>query len=106
MESEAKEESPPKTDQVRFLQKNLKLFLPKDESVEDRIISLDEIEHGIPPLLRVILRLTTHQISGLFDTLSLIIDKNDKLLHRCAEWIFSLLAAQGNCLRFKVLLKF
>ena len=66
------------------------------EGGEDRVIKLGEIEHGIPPLLRVILRLTTHQISGLFDTLSAIIDKNNKLLLRCGEWIFALLAAQGK----------
>ena len=66
------------------------------DTSEDRVINLDEIETGIPPLLRVILRLTTHQISGLFDTLALIIEKNNCLLPRCGEWIFSLLAAQGK----------
>ena len=71
------------------------------ESGEDRVIKLQEIEHGIPPLLRVILRLTTHQISGLFDTLSAIIDKNNQLLHRCGEWLFALLAAQGKLVASK-----
>jgi len=67
-----------------------------NDTSEDRVINLDEIETGIPPLLRVILRLTTHQISGLFDTLALIIEKNNCLLPRCGEWIFSLLAAQAK----------
>jgi len=53
------------------------------------------LEEGIPPLLRIILRLTNHQIAGLFDILSGVIDKNNKLLKPAAQWIFSLLAAQG-----------
>ena len=61
---------------------------------EDRTISLDDIETGLPPLMRIILRLTTHQLTALFDLLSMVIDKNKNLNSKCAEWLFSLLAAQ------------
>ena len=61
---------------------------------EDRTISLDDIETGLPPLMRIILRLTTHQLTALFDLLSMVIDKNKNLSSKCAEWLFSLLAAQ------------
>ena len=64
------------------------------ESIEDRVVSLDDLEEGIPPLLRIILRLTNHQISALFDILSAVIDKNNKLYDNCAQWLFSLLSAQ------------
>jgi len=72
---------------------------PSDEKseqtfAEDRTISLDDIETGLPPLMRIILRLTTHQLTALFDLLSLVIDKNKNLNSKCAEWLFSLLAAQ------------
>lgn len=72
---------------------------PSDEKgentlAEDRSISLDDIENGLPPLMRIILRLTTHQLTALFDLLSIVIDKNKILSSKCAEWLFSLLAAQ------------
>ena len=72
---------------------------PNDEKhepalAEDRTISLDDIETGLPPLMRIILRLTTHQLTALVDILSMVIDKNKNLSSKCAEWLFSLLAAQ------------
>jgi len=74
---------------------------PSDEKgentlAEDRSISLDDIENGLPPLMRIILRLTTHQLTALFDLLSIVIDKNKILSSKCAEWLFSLLAAQSK----------
>ena len=49
-----------------------------EDEFEDRVISLSDIEDGIPPLLRIVLRLTTHQISALYDILSTVIDTNNK----------------------------
>jgi len=44
--------------------------------------------------LRVVLRLTTHQTSGLFDLFANLIDRNLALQPELAEWIFALLSAQ------------
>ena len=45
-------------------------------SSNERILDLNEIQNGIPPLLRVVLRLTTHQSSALFDLFSNLIETN------------------------------
>lgn len=86
-------------------------------SSNERILDLNEIKNGIPPLLRVVLRLTTHQSSALFDLFSNLIESNQskienylenmtkfeeillillisELQPKLAEWIFALLSAQ------------
>lgn len=72
------------------------LQVSPEVSQDERIINLDEIENGIPPILRVVLRLTTHQTSGLFDLFATLIEKNQALPPVLAEWIFALLSAQST----------
>ncbi|CBY12781.1 unnamed protein product [Oikopleura dioica] len=48
----------------------------------------------MPPVLRVVLRLTSHQISGLFDLFAELIEANQALQLALAEWIFAVLCVQ------------
>jgi len=67
-----------------------------EENLEfaDRILDIDKLEHGMPPVLRVVLRLTSHQISGLFDLFAELIEANQALQLALAEWIFAVLCIQ------------
>jgi len=67
-----------------------------EENLEfaDRILDIDKLEHGMPPVLRVVLRLTSHQISGLFDLFAELIEANQALQLALAEWIFAVLCVQ------------